>query len=75
MGGTCSMQGVYQKYVQNFSRKASGNGPPGAITQMVEYDEIKITTQERACTDRIQFVEDEVSWFAIVDAVINLLVS
>lgn len=42
---------------------------------MVEYDEIKITTQERACTDRIQFVEDEVSWFAIVDAVINLLVS
>ena len=42
---------------------------------MVQYDDIKISVEERECTDRIQLVEDEVPWFAIVDTVINLLVS
>lgn len=75
MGGTCSMHGVDQKYVQNFSRKASEKEPPGAMTQMVEYDDVKISTEKRECTDRIQLVENEVPWLAFVDTVINLLVS
>lgn len=47
MGGKRSMHGVDQKCVQNFSRKASEKELPGAMTQVVEYDDIKISTEER----------------------------
>jgi len=42
---------------------------------MVESDDVKISIEERECTDRIQLVENEVPWLAFVDTVINLLVS
>ena len=74
MGGVCSPYGGEERCIQSLMGKPEGKRPLGRPRRRWE-DNIKMYLQEVVCGgDWIKLAQDRDSWWALVNAVLNLRV-